>query len=224
MITLLFSSEFLQGFWQGVFELISLCVVAHFVNDLIARRTSRSSKKQEIIDELDEFVISLWKPRKLYTLILEEKLSFMQAITSPEARALKSFELRYQAFEKLLDSIGRLRSVQIKIVTFFGFEVELLAHFTAIWKYLKEIRRRMEKNETLFFGTPRKSAPMLHSSTKMGDDDLYVLIDKFRLLIASTPPAENPPSNLAPDEKLAEKVKSRANSIYTEFFGDNTIQ
>lgn len=217
MTFFLMSTEFWQGFWQGFFELVALGIVAYFVNVLYAGHTNRTQKKQEIIDELDEFVISLWKPRKIYSLLKDGKLDFLNHLPSQETKALEQFRLKTQAFHDLLDSIGRLRAVQIKIITFFGFQTELLAHFMAIWFYLKEVRRRMEQGETLFFGSPRQTAD---AEIKAGEDDLYVLIDKFRLLIAATPKAKEPTLRLKTKPEEAKEVQRRAHEIYKNFFGE----
>lgn len=217
MYLLALSSEFYQGFWQGVFELLALAIVGYFINVLYASYTSRSRKKQEIIDELDRFVTNLWKPRKIYYLLQEDKLNFLNVLESEETRKLQKHRLLAKAFDDLLESIAQFRAVQIKIVTFFGLHVELLAHFMTIWFYLKEVRRRMERGETLLFGSPRtidKNIP------KLGEDDLYVLIDRFRFLIASTPKAKMPPLHISPDPALAKQVQDRASEIYRAFFGD----
>ncbi|MEK7485655.1 MAG: hypothetical protein AABZ60_15135 [Planctomycetota bacterium] len=217
MMFFLVSTEFWQGFWQGFFELVALGIVAYFVNVIYARRTNTNQKKQEIIDELDEFVISLWKPRKIYTLLHDQKLDFLTHLSSQESRTLEQFRLKTQAFNEFLDSIGRLRAVQIKIITFFGFQIELLAHFMAIWFYLKEVRRRMEHGETLFFGSPRQTTEV---EIRAGEDDLYVLIDKFRLLIASTPKTNSPPLRLKTHPEEAKEVQRHAQEIYRSFFGE----
>src|SRR6185437_1165718 len=57
---------FVGGFWQGVFQLLSLSIVALFGNLVYQRIRHRYAAREEIIDEIDQFTISLYRPRKIY--------------------------------------------------------------------------------------------------------------------------------------------------------------
>jgi hypothetical protein len=215
----LINSAFEQAAWQGFFELVALSLVAYFVHVLFAKRSNRLRKRQEIIDELDTFVSHLWKPRKLYSSLQEKKLNFLISL-DPSQQKLKTFEIQYEILNDLLESIGQFRSVQIKLIHFYGFHIELLAHFTAIWLYLKEVRQRIESNETLYFGAPRKENT---GKPRIGSDDLYALIDHFRLLISQSRCSEQTHTQLLPPPELSETIKKRSEEIYKNFFGDPNL-
>ncbi len=54
-----------QGFWQGVFQLLALALAAAFGTFIFQRRRARYTLREELIDSINQFAISLYKPRKL---------------------------------------------------------------------------------------------------------------------------------------------------------------
>lgn len=60
-----------QGFWQGVFELLALSIIAAFGTFIFQRRQARYTLREELIDSINQFAISLYKPRKLYQAIID---------------------------------------------------------------------------------------------------------------------------------------------------------
>ena len=60
LVVEMFSSEmmnsaFWQGLWSGVFELITLSIVAFFVNIIYQKKQDLARAKRDLIDEIDDF-------------------------------------------------------------------------------------------------------------------------------------------------------------------------
>ena len=65
------SDAFWSGLWSGLFELIAIGLVAGWVNFIYQKIRSRQELRRDLIEEIDQFSSSLYKPRKLYQLSLE---------------------------------------------------------------------------------------------------------------------------------------------------------
>ena len=55
----------------------------------------------------------------------------------------------------MVAATGQFRVVQVKLIPLYGHDPEIFAYYLAIWRYLKEIRDRMGRSETLYFHAER---------------------------------------------------------------------
>jgi hypothetical protein len=197
-----------NGFWQGVFQLLSLVIVATFGTLVFQRMRDRRIARQALIDEVDAFTINLYKPRKLYQLELADLVA-READPAQTGRTALAHRDRFrQCLEDLIGVIGGFRSLQIKLVPLYGYDEDLFAHYLAIWWYLKEIRTRMERVETLYF----------HHENSASVDAFYRLIDEFRYLISTARFAFRPPGHHRPPPAVLEQMRSRSYLVYQRFF------
>lgn len=198
-----------QGFWQAAFDLIALSIVAFSVHVVHRRWRARADARQELVDEIDEFTIRLYRPRKMYQLILDRKVAGCAGATADVAAAWEAERLRFlvQTLDGLVETIGRFRAVQVKLVPLFGYHEDLFAHYLAIWRYLKEIRKRMELGVSLHdAGAPDAT------------DAFYRLIDSFRYRVQTERYTGAPPRRVQPSPELLERAQARATAIYEAHF------
>jgi hypothetical protein len=87
---------------------------------------------------------------------------------------------------------GRFRTLQVEIIRLYGYEMNLLAYYLAIWRYLKYIRRQIERGQSLY-------AP---GEQPGSEDAFYNLFDMFRFEVSvarfvyRAPKAAKPPSSV----------------------------
>ena len=112
-------------------------------------------------------------------------------------------------FEELIGAESRFRSLQVKIVPLYGYHVELFAYYLVIWRYLKEVRRRMARLESL----------VTQRETRQSDDRFYSLIDTFRYRIMTESFAKQPPGLTTPPPEVLREMQRRADALYAEHFG-----
>ncbi len=192
------SDAFWQGLWQGVFQLVALGVVGFWVNFVYQRFRTRMAARQELVDEIDQFTIRLYKPRKMYQRALD------LGAGSPGRD-----DLVLRSIEEVLDATGRFRSLQVKIVPLFGYHVDLFGYYLAIWRYLKEVRDHMDGGKSLY----------LHHESPDSADAFYRLMDAFRYRIQIEPTSDQPPGLVQPPPELLQKMKDRGREIHEQFFG-----
>ena len=192
------SEAFWNGLWGGIFELLALGLVAGWVNLVYQRIRSRQDLRRDLIDEIDQFSTALYKPRKIYQFLLEQKDSAQTDLMQAE---------RLQCLREFTDAAGRFRAIQVKLVPLFGFDIEVFAHYLAVWNAIREVRKRMEKGDDLY----------AEHETGSSSDALYRLLDQFRYRAQVTPSIKNKPSLLAPPTGVEEAIKSRAVEIYQKY-------
>ncbi|HKI34696.1 MAG TPA: hypothetical protein VKA46_22760 [Gemmataceae bacterium] len=195
--------------WAGVFQLAALAVVGLWVNFVYQRYRALAAARQELIDEIDRFAISLYKPRKLYLAMLAESPALLSAIPDAVQRQGHRAALMEQCLAELIDAIGRLRSLQVKMVPLYGYHVELFGHYLATWRYLKEVRHLMEHGQSLYF----------HPEDAEGADAFYKLIDTFRYRIMMQKLKRHPPQPIQPPDDLLRQMRQSADVIYDQHFG-----
>lgn len=191
------SDAFWSGLWSGVFELVAIGLVAGWVNLIYQRIRSRQALRSDLIDEIDQFSAALYKPRKLYHHLL--------GLPSSE-RVNREAEL-LRCLEELTSAAGRFRALQVKLIPLFGFDVEMLAHYLAVWRAIREVRKRMERAESLF------------ATHETGDssDALYRLLDQFRYRAQVTPSVKHKPSLLNPPPALSAQIEARSVALYERY-------
>jgi hypothetical protein len=200
---------FLPALWGGVFQLAALAIVGLWVNFVYQRYRARAVARQELIDEIDEFSIRLYKPRKLYLAVLDNSPALLACIPDDGQRQAHRAALMEQCLADLIDAIGRLRALQVKMVPLYGYHIELFGCYLAVWRYTKEVRYRMERGQSLY----------LHPDEAEGADAFYRLIDALRYRIMTERVKRHPPHPVQPPENLLKQMQQRADVIYTQHFG-----
>jgi hypothetical protein len=197
-----------QGLWQGVFELFALATIAAFGTFIFQRRQARFTLREELIDSINQFAISLYKPRKLYQAIIDQSCDPLAHIADASHREARRLETIYRALEDVVAATGQFRVVQVKLIPLYGHDPEIFAHYLAIWRYLKEVRDRMGRSETLYF----------HAERPDSTDAFYALIDAFRYRIMLRPFVRRPPGLARPSEAVLAELHRRGDEVYAEFF------
>jgi hypothetical protein len=201
-------AAFAQGFWQGVFELLALAIIAASGTFIFQRRQARYTLREGLIDSINQFAISLYKPRKLYQAIIDQSCDPLAHIADASHREARRLETIYRALEDVVAATGQFRVVQVKLIPLYGHDPEIFAHYLAIWRYLKEVRDRMGRSETLYF----------HAERPDSTDAFYALIDAFRYRIMLRPFVRRPPGLARPSEAVLAELHRRGDEVYAEFF------
>jgi hypothetical protein len=197
-----------QGFWQGVFKLLALTIIAAFGTFIFQRRQARYTLREELIDSINQFAVSLYKPRKLYQAIIDQSCDPLAHIADASHREARRLETIYRALEDVIAATGQFRVVQVKLIPLYGHDPEIFAYYLAIWRYLKEVRDRMGRSETLYF----------HAERPDSADSFYSLIDSFRYRIMLRPFVRRPPGLARPAEAVLAELRRRGDEVYAEFF------
>ena len=193
------SDAFWNGLWSGIFELIAIGGVAGWINFVYQRIRSRQELRRDLIEEIDLFSSALYKPRKLYQLCLTQRLE------EPSSEQVAPNQIKY--LEEFTDAAGRFRALQVKMVPLFGFNIELFAHYLAVWEAVRSVRKRMERGVDLYAA----------HETQSSSDALYRMLDQFRYQVQVTPSVRTKPSLLSPPDLVESEIKRRAHEIYTQY-------
>jgi hypothetical protein len=200
--------SFTSGLWQGVFQLLSLGIVAFFGNIIYRRYRERDTARQDLLNEIDQFTVALYKPRKVYQGMLSTDPDLLAGMADPQ-RQIRRIEIIEESLEELTAVTGRFRSLQVNIVPLYGYHEELFSYYLAIWRYLKEIRRRMERRENLYF----------HHESPESVDAFYRLIDEFRYRVMVARFVPRPPTRGRPPGEFLDRMHERGRAIYQGYFG-----
>src|SRR5687767_1275531 len=98
-----------QGFWQGVFQLLSLAVVAAFATFIYQRQKARYTLRDELIEAINQFAVSLYKPRKLYQAVIDQSCDPLSGHADPVSREARRLETVYRCVEELVSATGQFR-------------------------------------------------------------------------------------------------------------------
>jgi hypothetical protein len=208
MSSLLDPTAIAQAFWQGVFQLLALAFVAAFATFIYQRIRARYTLREELIESINQFAISLYKPRKLYQAVIDQTCDPLAAVADSTHREARRLETIYRALEELVAATGQFRALQVKIIPLYGHELEIFAYYMAIWRYLKEIRHRMGRSETLYF----------HAEAPESPDAFALLIDAFRYRIMLQRFAWRAPVLAMPARGVLEEMRRRGDAVYAEYF------
>ena len=192
------SDAFWSGLWSGVFELIALGAVAGWINLVYQRIRSRQDLRKSLIEDIDDFSSLLYKPRKLYQYTIEQS---SRGDSTDEEHTLTADQLKY--LEEFTDAAGAFRALQVKMVPLFAFNVDLFAHYLAVWSAIRMIRKRMERGQDLYAEHEGESSP----------DALYKLLDQFRYRVQVTPSVKQKPRLLSPPAEVEREIRARAEKI-----------
>lgn len=205
---------FWQGLWGGVFQLVALGIIAFWVNFVYQRFRELSTARQELIEEIDQFAIRMYKPRKVYQAMIDRTHDPLAGIADPVQRETQRTQTIQRSLGKLISAISRFRALQVKIVPLYGFHIDVFGHYLAIWRFLKEMRRRMEGRETLFSS----------AETSDSGDAFYKLMDVFRYRIMVEKICRHPPSLVQPPAEVLQQMRQRGDALYATYFGPAPTQ
>lgn len=208
MFSLWDSTAFVQAFWQGLFQLLALAIIAAFGTFIYQRRQARYRLRDELIDSINQFAIDLYKPRKLYQAIIDQTCDPLAQLTDAAQREARRLQTIYQALEDVVAATGQFRVLQVKLIPLYGHDPEIFAHYMAIWRYLKEVRDRMGRSESLYFHAEKPDSP----------DTFYLLIDAFRYRIMLRPFVRRPPGLAKPSPDVLADLRRRGDEVYAEYF------
>jgi hypothetical protein len=194
--------------WQCLAQVVALGVVGFFVNILYQRYRQRATARQELIDDVDTFTARLYKPRKIYQAVLDTAPDLLAGIDDGAQRECRRVEMLQRCLEEFVEVTGRFRAIQVKLVPLYGFHVELFGYYLAIWRYLKEVRRRMEQRQSLYF----------HHEQAESADAFYRLIDRFRFRLLVEKISGRSVGPVQPPADLLKQMQQRGDAVYTEFF------
>jgi hypothetical protein len=203
-------TAFVQGFWQGAFQLLALALVAAFGTLIYQRRQARYALRGELIDSINQFAINLYKPRKLYQAIIDQTCNPLAHFSDSSHREARRLETIYRALEDVVAATGQFRVLQVKLIPLYGHDPEIFGYYMAIWRYLKEVRDRMGRSETLYFPGEGPDSP----------DTFYLLIDAFRYRIMLRPFVRQPPGLAKPSPAVLAELRRRGDQVYAEYFPD----
>lgn len=110
--------------------------------------------------------------------------------------------------EDLVSATGQFRALQVKLIPLYGHDVEIFGHYMAIWRYLKEIRRRMGKAETLYF----------HDESRHATDAFFMLIDAFRYRVLVQPFVGRAPTLPRPEDAQLTAMRQRGDALHATLF------
>jgi hypothetical protein len=200
-------TAFAQGFWQGVFQLLALAIVAAYGTFIYQRSQARYKLREELIDSINQFAINLYKPRKLYQAILDQTCNPLADLGDSSHREARRLETIYRALEDVVAATGQFRVLQVKLIPLYGHDPEVFGYYMAIWRYLKEIRDRMGRSETLYFHAEHPDSP----------DAFYLLIDAFRYQVMLRPFVRKPPVLAKPTQSVLAALRRRGDEIYAQY-------
>jgi hypothetical protein len=207
-------SHMVDAFWHAVFELLTLTIVGVFATFIYQRIRDRYNMRDRLIDAINEFAVSIYKPRRLYQAIINRTCDPQGVVAGASDRALQRLEMVYVCLDELVAAAGRFRSLQVKIIPLYGHNLDIFAHYMAIWRYLKEIQQRMGRGETLYF----------HGETPDSPDALFRLIDSFRYRIMLQGFAWRPPPVAAPDLDYIQEMRRCGDVVYAKYFTEATVE
>jgi hypothetical protein len=205
----LMQDSFWHALWAGVFQLLALAVVGLWVTFIYKRFRALETARQELIDEIDQFTIRLYKPRKLYMAVIEESPALLANIPDHGQRQAHRAALMEQCLGELADAIGRLRAFQVKMVPLYGYHVELFGYYLAIWRFVRDVRHRMERGQSL----------LLRPEDAESSDAIYRLIDAFRYRVLVEKVRRQPPRLVQPPPDILKEMRQRADVVYAQHFG-----
>ena len=105
-----------------------------------------------------------------------------------------------------------MRTFQVKIIQVYGFNMDLLAHYLAIWRFTKEMRRKMEKGESLYLAGARSQG-----------DPFFRLFDSFRYRVSMAKYRWRSETLVHPSPELLAEMRAAGARVYAQYFGEAEI-
>jgi hypothetical protein len=197
--------------YSGLSQLIVVSIVGFVVNIVYRRFRERSTAREDLLNEIDQFSVQLYKPRKIYQVMMDRGPSFLAGISNPEQRECRRLQIAHEVLVEWIAAAGRFRTLQVEIIRLYGYDYDLLGHYLAIWRFLKEMRRRMEQCEPLYL-----------PGEKPGQDDaFYKLFDSFRFRVSVAKFVFRPPSAARPPADVLAQMRQKGDALFVEYFGSS---
>ena len=128
---------------------------------------------------------------------------------TPHERDARRLEPIHRAMADLVAATGRFRTFQVEILRMYGYNMDLLSHYLAIWRFLKYTRRRMEKGATLYLPGERPGS----------EDAFYNLFDVFRFRIGVARFVHIPPAAAKPPKSVIAEMRRQGDEVFDHYFG-----
>jgi hypothetical protein len=197
-----------SAFWTAAGHLVVVGVAGFVANILYKRYRDLATSRQELLKNIDEFSFALYKPRKLYQVMIDLTTDLLPEVCTAREREVRRLETIHQAMSDLVAATGRFRTFQVEIIRLYGYNMELLSHYLAIWRYLKHTRRRMERGASLYF-------PGEHSGS---EDAFYNLFDAFRFRISVARFVHTAPSAAKPADSVVADMRRLGDEVFDQYF------
>jgi hypothetical protein len=197
-----------NALWAGVSQLFVVGMAGFVANIIYKRYRDLSVSRQELLKNIDEFSVALYRPRKLYQVMIERATDLLCDIGTPGEREVRRLEAIHQTLADLVTATGRFRTLQVEIIRLYGYEMDLLAHYLAIWRHLKYIRRQMERGKSLY-------SPGEHPGS---EDAFYNLFDAFRFRVSVARFVHRAPIAAKPPDSLVAQMRRQGDELFDRYF------
>lgn len=195
--------------FHALSQLAVIGIAGFFANIIIRRYKEVMTAREDLLKDIDQFGIQIYKPRKIYEAMIDRCQELLPSVCNAEEREKRRLETIHRVLDELVDATGRLRTFQVKIVQVYGFNMDLLAHYLAIWRFTKEMRRKMEKGESLY---PAGARPQ--------GDAFFRLFDSFRYRVSSAKYLWRTPKLVQPSPELLAEMRAAGARVYVQYFGE----
>src|SRR6516165_10834123 len=110
-----------RAFWTALGQLVVVGVVGFVANIVYKRYRDLSTARQELLKNIDEFSHALYKPRKLYQVMVDLTTDLLPDVCTHRERELRRLETIHQALADLVAATGRFRTFQVEIIRLYGY-------------------------------------------------------------------------------------------------------
>src|SRR5271165_457011 len=197
-----------RAFWTALGQLVVLGVAGFVANIIYKRYRDLSTARQELLKNIDDFSLALYTPRKLYQVMIDGRSDLLPDLCTHQVRDIRRLETIHQAMADLVAATGRFRTFQVEILRLYGYNMDLLSHYLAIWRYLKDTRRRMERGESLY----------LPGEQPGSEDAFYNLFDVFRFRVSVARFVHSAPVAAKPPESVIAEMRRRGAEVFDRYF------
>jgi hypothetical protein len=197
-----------NAFWTTVSQFIVVGVAGFVANIIYKRYRDLSTARQELLKTIDEFSHALYKPRKLYQIMIDHQADLLPDVCTHNEREVRRLETIHEAMADLVAATGRFRTFQVEIIRLYGYNMDLLSHYLAIWRYLKHTRRCMERGASLYLPGERPGS----------EDAFYNLFDVFRYRISVARLVHNSPAAAKPPASVVAEMRRQGDELFDRYF------
>jgi hypothetical protein len=199
-----------SSLWSAACNLVVLAIVGVVANLIYRRFRDLMTARQELLDDIDLFSLALYKPRKLYQIMIDRAPDLLAGVATREEREARRLEAIHHALEDLVEATGRFRTLQVEIIRLYGYNMDLLSRYLAIWRYLKEVRRRMEAGVALYLPGEKPGS----------EDAFYKLFDAFRFRVSVARFVLRAPKAAQPPADILAHMRREGDVVFAEYFGE----
>ena len=197
-----------HAFWTAISQLIVVGVAGFVANIVYKRYRDLSTARQELLKNIDEFSHAMYKPRKLYQVMIDRTSDLLPDLCTHQERDVRRLETIHQAMAELVAATGRFRTFQVEIIRLYGYNMDLLSPYLAIWRYLKYTRHCMERGASLY----------LPGEQPGSEDAFYNLFDTFRFRISVARFVHSSPAAAKPPHKVIAEMRRQGDEVFDRYF------